>query len=72
MAAHGQRPAWSGGRIAGPDDVRWALAEVTAAGLRRDNTAAAQLVQTADEAAFSQPDISRMLPCPRKSPGCFL
>jgi hypothetical protein len=58
------QPAWAGdGRIAGPDDVRRILADVNTAGLRRDITAlATQLVQSADEAALTEPDVGRVLP----------
>lgn len=57
-------PVWTGdGLIGGIDDVRRVLADVNAAGLKRDNTAfAVELVQSADEVALTEADIARVLP----------
>ncbi|RZU46592.1 hypothetical protein EV385_6667 [Krasilnikovia cinnamomea] len=56
--------AWSGaGRITGPADVARVIAEVNAAGLGRDRTAAlARSVATADDVQVTGPDASRTLP----------
>lgn len=66
MAAKPTRPArtWTGDRLIGSaGDVRRILADVNHTGLQRDNTAAAnQLVQSADEIAFTGGDIARVLP----------
>jgi hypothetical protein len=52
------------GATAGLVHLERGAAKVNAIGQRRNNTAAAaELVQSADEAALTDPDISRVLPC---------
>ncbi|GAB1645320.1 hypothetical protein [Krasilnikovia sp. MM14-A1259] len=65
--------AWSGaGRITGPADVARVIAEVNAAGLGRDRTAAlARSVATADDVALTGPDASRTLPVLRELTDLF-
>ncbi|GAB1639640.1 hypothetical protein [Krasilnikovia sp. MM14-A1259] len=65
--------AWAGaGRIAGPADVARVIAEVNAAGLGRDRTAAlARSVATADDVALTGPDASRTLPVLPELAGLF-
>lgn len=58
------RGSWSGDtRIAGPDDDRRVLEEVSQAGLERSNTSLApRLVQSAADTALAVPDSVRVLP----------
>lgn len=58
------RSGWrESGRIDGVDDVRRVLNEINATGLHSENTALARdLVRTADDAALTGPDATRILP----------
>ena len=58
------RASWSpGGRIDGPADVGRVLAAANATGLHRGNTAAMPVaVHTAQDTAFTDPDVSRTRP----------